>query len=818
MTHPTTNSVPTSTPRQMEFSATPEPQESGWAFLGFIWRRLWLIILAVIVGLGLGYLQFLKEPAVFQSSAQMLVVEQRFNVPTSNVQAVSDDSPHDTLLRSPAIINQAVTDHGLGSLPSLRGSANPTAEIIGGLTVTSTDGKSEDVLRLTYAGASPEDCPKILDAVINAYRRFVGDTYQNVNQETIDLITQAKDILDSQIAETQSQYQKFRDEAPLLFVGGEGKNVHEARLQQIETMRSELQVASWQAQAKIDAVEAALKRGGSREALNLMIGQLRDAGGAEGASGVGPKGTVEDQLFPLLMEEQMMLEDFGPDHPKVAAVRKRIELTREHLLGKTPVGEAGAGDATESRDFYQVYLDSLREQIRMNDEQIASMTRLFDQESGEAKNKDKFQIQDANYRADLARKERMFDVVVARLEEINVSKDLGSIKTQVISPPGKGYQIAPDMKKILTTAGILGLLAGLGLAFLIDSLDRRFRSPDDIRNELGLPVVGHIPTIPVAADDRKSRKQKDEADTGISAALRVYHHPRGRVAEAYRAVRTAIYFSTRGSGHKVLQVTSPNPGDGKTTLAANLAVAIANSGKRTLLIDCDFRRPRVHKVFGLGEGVGMSDVMSGSVELVDAIIETTIDGLSILPCGRRPANPAELLTSNRFQELLEVLREKYDMVIVDTPPILAVTDPLAVAPRVDGVLLVIRLAKSARSVTQKALEALDSIGASVLGVVVNGVGGGSKYGYGSYGYGSYGYGSYGYGGYGYRYGGYGSRYGGYGRKGYGYGYGYGYGDRESEGNGSKSYVTEDDGRTKREEPPEATVDERADQVEESQRS
>jgi polysaccharide biosynthesis transport protein len=145
-------------------------------------------------------------------------------------------------------------------------------------------------------------------------------------------------------------------------------------------------------------------------------------------------------------------------------------------------------------------------------------------------------------------------------------------------------------------------------------------------------------------------------------------------------VRTALYFNTRGGGHKVVQVTSPNPGDGKTTLASNLAVAIANSGKRTLLVDADFRRPRVHKMFGISDSTGLSEVMNGTVELADAIQEPEIENLSILVCGKRPANPAELLTSSQFQQLIEVVREKYEFVIVDTPPILAVTDPLAVAP------------------------------------------------------------------------------------------------------------------------------------------
>ena len=789
-----TNSTNGHAPRQIEFSGPPEPEENAWSSFGFVWRRLWLVVLAVIVSLGLGYLYYLKQPPVFQSSAQMLIVKRKPAMPLGGVpqEAGYDDTTHETLLRSSLVIRQAVEKHRLQELSTLRGSSNPVGQIIAGLKVEGIAGDSGDIIKFSYSSASSDDCPAVLNALIDSYTGFLGETYQNVNQETLDLIGQAKDVLDSQIAKAQQDYQAFRGQTELLYLGGEGKNVHEGRLQQIETMRSSLEVEKWKDQAKIDAIEAALKRGGSREALNLMIGQVREADSSAEAATPGSARSIESQLFPLLMEEQMLLENFGPDHPKVATVRKRIQVTREHLLGP------GQADAAEPRDFYEVYLDSLRQQIQITDEQLASMARMQDEESRAAKEMDKYQIQDANYRGDIERKERMFEAVVARLEEINVSKEFDLLKAQVIDAPGLGYQVAPDMGKTLALSGFLGLLAGLGLAYVIDSLDRRFRSPDDIRSDLGLPVIGHIPTIP-GSERKSAKKEETEPSPTISPALRVYHHPRGRIAEAYRAVRTALYFSTRGSGHKVVQVTSPNPGDGKTTLAANLAVAIANSGKRTLLIDCDFRRPRVHKVFGLGDGTGMSDVMSGSVELIDAIIETTIEGLSILPCGRRPANPAELLTSNKFQELLDVLREKYDMVIIDTPPVLAVTDPLTVAPRVDGVLLVIRLAKSARSSAQKTLEALDSIGGTVLGIVVNGMGGGSKYGYG---YGSYSYG-YRYGGYGYRYG---SRYGGYG-KGYGYGYGYGqgygygYGDRDGDGTGEQTYVTDDDGRTRREDKP-----------------
>jgi capsular exopolysaccharide synthesis family protein len=186
----------------------------------------------------------------------------------------------------------------------------------------------------------------------------------------------------------------------------------------------------------------------------------------------------------------------------------------------------------------------------------------------------------------------------------------------------------------------------------------------------------------------------------------------------------------------VIQVTSPEMGDGKTTLAANLAVSIAQSGKSIILIDADFRRPRIHKLFGLSPERGLASVINEpQTEINDVICPSGIPGLSILPCGPIPDNPAELLTQNRFKELLDYIRERYDFVVIDTPPLLKVTDPCVVVRRVDGVLLTIRISKNARPQAQRAKEILATLGANVFGVVVNGVDRSGAYGYGyNYGY------------------------------------------------------------------------------------
>jgi capsular exopolysaccharide synthesis family protein len=184
-------------------------------------------------------------------------------------------------------------------------------------------------------------------------------------------------------------------------------------------------------------------------------------------------------------------------------------------------------------------------------------------------------------------------------------------------------------------------------------------------------------------------------------------------------------------------------GDGKSTLAANLAISVAQTGKRVLLIDADLRRPQLHLLFSVSNNVGVASVLEGTTEVSDATIASAVPGLSIMPSGPLPSNPSELLSSPRMKEMLESLAEKYDLVLLDTPPLLAVTDPSAVAARVDGVILTLRLGKQSRPRAQRAREILATLGAHVLGVVVNAVESReSRYGYG-YGYGGYGYGEYG---------------------------------------------------------------------------
>ena len=418
---------------------------------------------------------------------------------------------------------------------------------------------------------------------------------------------------------------------------------------------------------------------------------------------------MRNQLATLQVEEAALLQQLGRDHPKLKDLQGQIMRERELLTGKL-------GAAELLPDYLETYVAATRHEVAQGEAQLKSLDLLIAEELKAAKSLLRDELKEQSMRQDLARSEKLFAVFVSRIQEINFVKDYGAYNTQVIAPAEEGIQVAPRAVLILALCTFMGLCLGSGAAYAAECSDQSFRSSDEIRERLGLQVVGQVPFVSPDAMDLLV------PDSLVDSYISAFHRPKSHVAEAYRSVRTALYFSTHGEMHRLIQVTSASPGDGKSTLACNLAVSIAQSGKRVLLIDADLRRPRIHGLLGIpNEASGLASLALGKPDMTDAVHTTEIGNLWCMPAGGTPDNPAELLTSRRFTDLLEELRQQYDFVIIDTPPMLVVTDPSIVAARVDGVLLTIRPSKNAQNEAVRATDALNAVGANVLGVVVNAV-------------------------------------------------------------------------------------------------
>ena len=253
---------------------------------------------------------------------------------------------------------------------------------------------------------------------------------------------------------------------------------------------------------------------------------------------------------------------------------------------------------------------------------------------------------------------------------------------------------------------IFGLFLGVCIAFVIEFFDDAIKSPSDVESFLKLPFLGLIPAV-----------NRLHGDTAIERI--VTEHPKGTIAEAYRTIRTNILFSSDKSS-KQLVVTSAGPGEGKTSTAINICEVMATAGDKVLLIDADMRRPRIHKVFDL-DNVGLSNYLTGNANLEDIIHESSTEKMSIIPAGPIPPNPVELLNNARLGELLKTVGSKFDRIIIDMPPVVAVTDAAILARQSDAVIFVVHGGKAHRDIVKRGVESLNKTGAHISGVILSNV-------------------------------------------------------------------------------------------------
>lgn len=319
--------------------------------------------------------------------------------------------------------------------------------------------------------------------------------------------------------------------------------------------------------------------------------------------------------------------------------------------------------------------------------------------------------------------------------------------TKMIDPPQVPISpVSPNRPRTILIGFLMSLAAGVGLVFFLEYLDNTVKTVEDISRYSQLPALSVIPAIrgrkhrALKAGSNGSKHTKSEIalhkSNGFNTEQLLTLDSRSSVAEAYRVLRTSVLLSSTERPPKIILVTSGQPGEGKTTTAVNTAISLSQLGASVLIIDCDLRKPSVHKALGVEYVVGLSTYLSRHGELDDVIQKLSIPNLSVLPSGRIPPNPAEMISSARMKEMLALLSERYDHIIIDSPPLLKVTDPVILSTMVDGVILVVHGGKSSREVLRRTRQELSVAGARIFGVVLNNVDAGDER-YETYYYGAY---------------------------------------------------------------------------------
>lgn len=306
--------------------------------------------------------------------------------------------------------------------------------------------------------------------------------------------------------------------------------------------------------------------------------------------------------------------------------------------------------------------------------------------------------------------------------------------------------VSPNVRVNLMLGALIGLALGIAIALLRSYLDVRVRTPEDLKR-FGFVPLSAINQMneELQAAETNGKGNGIHKDSDFDKHLVSHFNPLSPLAESYRRLRTSVLYAQMDSPLKSFLVTSANPSEGKSTTIANLAIAFAQAEKRVLLVDADMRRPTLHTQFGISKNPGLTDLFVGTSTFDEVVNRNVVDNLDILCCGTTPPNPAELLGSKRMQEFIQQMTVKYDLVMFDSPPLLAVTDAAILSTCIDGVVLVVSAGSTRAAAIYRATEFLASVGGKVLGMVLNNFDVKKAYGgyYGSYRYGYYGYG-YGY--------------------------------------------------------------------------
>ena len=314
------------------------------------------------------------------------------------------------------------------------------------------------------------------------------------------------------------------------------------------------------------------------------------------------------------------------------------------------------------------------------------------------------------------------DQLRQELQRARISEAVEAGQVDIVDRPDIPHEPLPRRRMLIVSFGLLmGLLIGGGSAFLVEQLNTSIRGRDQLEQLLQVPVLAVVPRV--GGGTRKVGRNGDAAAQGPGlirgGALVLPGQTQNMGAEAYRTLRTNLIFSRNLSGMRVMVITSGSPGEGKTTSAANLATVFAHHDLRVLLIDCDLRRPSQHRLFQVEQEPGLSQVVLGYAALEDAVRETGVPGLSLLPAGASPPNPADLLGSAAMQHLLAQARERYDLVLIDTPPVLFASDASILSAGADGVILMVRAGATQRNAARSSYQQLSAVGARVLGTVLN---------------------------------------------------------------------------------------------------
>ncbi len=661
-------------------------------------KYIWLVLVCCLLGIGAGFLENASSPKQYRSAANIEITQDtadQFRIDSSGGydSGYIDATKLDTeiaILKSSTLamktiqslhLNQNKDFLPLGSnkvwdMDNIRDRHALIGMFEGGLAAERFG--HTNILDLSFTARNPELAATICNTLIDNYvQHNFSDNYAATQEVSVWLQQQLGD-LKTRLERSQEHMLNVQKDIGLVGID-QTQSIVLSRLVDISHDLSTAESQRLVAQAKLITLQSA-----PPDVLATLSGDSVLMG-------------LKQRLTALQAENASLGAKYGPKSPQLMQLRAELAEVEQSMKVEQQTVIARAQEEVNAAKQNQ---DALKERL--------------DQEKNSAYMGNSRAVEYSLARREYEANRALYDGLQQRLQEAGIIAGLHSTNIRRIDPAD-----APDLPSSprKSTNLMMGLLCGLGLglalSFVIEALDTNIKTIYDIEERLGLPMLGVVPQV-----DTKLLSPEVFVRDATSSVPGAW----SRLAEAYRALRTTVLLSRAGTPPQVILISSAKPSEGKTSISTLEAIVFALNGARVLLIDSDLRRPSVHLRFRVANKVGLTSVLTGKSTLQDAVVPVAaVPSLHLLPAGPIAPMPAELLGSPQMQRLVEGLRGSYDFILIDTPPVLTVTDAAVLVSLSDGVVLVLRYGQASRNVVARASEILLRSGAHLLGVVLNAV-------------------------------------------------------------------------------------------------
>jgi len=559
--------------------------------------------------------------------------------------------------------------------------ANDIAEIIAaGIIVKPV--KDSKMVDISYQSESAELASLVANTVAKAYIEATLEMKMSSSQYTMGWMTRKAEEEKAKLDGSERALQAYMQENDIVTL--------EDRLTIVPEKLSELSTNLTRAETKRKEAETLYEK------VRSLPRSLKGAESLPAISSDPLVRSIREQILTAEKDVSELSKTYGRKHPLMIKAEGDLRVLNEKL-----------------RQEFLLVIGSVKNEYELALSNENNLRKLLADTKREALNLSEKFIQYGILKREVETNRQVYDSLITKMKEQSLTEELQTVNVWIVEEAETPEGPSKPKKALNIILGIMvGLFGGVGFAFFAEYLDNTVKSPEDAEEKLGVPVLGTVSLL----------RKASRTDSGQGIEKIVVQEPKSSFAESYKALRTAITLSSAESPPKSILITSSSPGEGKTTTAANLALASAQLYRRVLLVDADMRKPGIHKIFGISNRHGLSTFLAGDASKI--IHRNPESNLDIIPAGPVPPNPSELLGARRFKKLVAELAERYDMIVFDSPPALTVTDSLVLSKQVEGTVIVVRAGKTTYELVQNGLKLLkgrraSDLGSNVLGILIN---------------------------------------------------------------------------------------------------